>query len=124
MPFPSTRFVRLAVALTCFILAFPIVVAQTSYQTATVMSVRSIRHMDGPSPSRFPRPIYFTIDFAFRISTESYCTGYETPVLDEVQDLLASQGKNIRVEMHGKKLTVVLPTGRRIKAELEKPTQC
>jgi len=124
MTFPSTRFVLLPAALTCFILASPVVVAQTSYQTATVISVRSIRHMNGPSPSRFPRPIYFTIDFAFRISAQSYCTGYETPVLDEVQDLLASQGKDIRVEMRGKKLTVVLPTGRRIKAELEKPTQC
>jgi hypothetical protein len=124
MTFPSTRFVLLPLVLTCLILASPIAVAQTSYQTATVVSVRSIRHMNGPSPSRFPRPIYFTIDFAFRISTQSYCTGYETPVVDEVQDLLASQGKDIRVEMHGKKLMVVLPSGRRIKAELEKPTQC
>lgn len=105
-------------------LAAPLVSTQTSYQTATVVSVRSIRHMDNPYPSRFPRPVYFTIDFAFRMSAQSYCTGYETPVLDEVQDLLASQGKDVKIEVHGKKFIVLLPTGRRIKAELEKPTQC
>lgn len=114
----------LLLVLLCLVLAPQVVFSQASYQTATVLSVRSIRHMEGMGPSRFPHPIYFTIDFALRISGQSYCTGYETPVLDEVQDLLASQGKDIRVEMRGKKLTVLLPTGRKIKAELEKPTQC
>jgi hypothetical protein len=120
---------RLPVLFLCFALIYvflvsPVVFSETSYQTAKVLSVRSIRHMDGPSPSRFPRPIYFTVDFAFRISAQSYCTGYETPVLDEVQDLQAAQGKDVQVEVRGKKLIVVLPTGRKIKAELEKPTQC
>jgi hypothetical protein len=120
---------RLPVLFLCFALIYvflvsPVALAEASYQTAKVLSVRSMRHMDGPSPSRFPRPIYFTVDFAFRISAQSYCTGYETPVLDEVQDLQAAQGKDVQVEVRGKKLIVVLPTGRKIKAELEKPTQC
>jgi len=114
----------ICVVLIYLFMASTIVFPQASYQTATVVSVRSIRRAEGPSPSRFPRPIYFTIDFAFRISGENYCTGYETPVLDEVQDLLASQGKEVRVELRGKKFIVTLPTGRRIKAQLEKPTQC
>jgi hypothetical protein len=108
----------------CLVLALPSVVAQDSYQTVTVVSVRKIKHMASLGPSRFPRPIYFTVDFAFRVSAESYCVGYETPVLDEVQDLLASEGKDINIQMRGKKLSVVLPTGRRIKAELVKQTQC
>jgi hypothetical protein len=124
MTFRAQRFIILLSVIVCLVLEPSVVFTQTSYQTATVLSVRAIRHIDGPSPSRFPRPIYFTIDFAFRMSAQSYCTGYETPVLDEVQDLQASQGKDIKVELRGKKLTVVLPTGRKIKAELEKPTQC
>jgi hypothetical protein len=114
----------ICLAVIYLLLASPLVFAQASSQTATVVSVRSIRHMDGPFPSRFPHPIYFTIDFAFRTSAGSYCTGYETPVLDEVQELTASQGKEVRVEIRGKKFIVTLPTGRKIKAELEKPTQC
>jgi hypothetical protein len=124
MTFRARRFIIVLSVIVCPVLEPSVVLTQTTYQTATVVSVRSIRHMDGPSPSRFPRPIYFTIDFAFRMSAQSYCTGYETPVLDEVQELQASQGKNVQVEMRGKKLIVVLPTGRKIKAQLEKPTQC
>jgi len=116
--------VLLLLLVLCLVVFPPVAFAQASYQTVTVVSVRSIRHMEGMGPSRFPHPIYFTVDFAFRASGQSYCTGYETPVLDEVQDLLATQGKNIQVEMRGKKLTVLLPTGRKIKARLEKPTQC
>jgi len=124
MTFRSSRFARLLVALTCVMLSFSVVSAEDSYQTATVASVRQIRHASGLSPSRYSGPIYFTVDFAFRVSNASYCVGYETPVLDEVHDLMAANGKDVRVEIRGKKLTVTLPTGRRIKAELVKPTQC
>jgi hypothetical protein len=58
------------------------------------------------------------------VSSNSYCVDYETPVLDEVQDLRSANGKEVRIEMLGKKLAVVLPTGRKIKAELVKQTQC
>jgi len=124
MTFLTGRFVLFLVAVMCLVLAFPTACAQDSSQTATVVSVRQIRHMNGLSPSRYSGPVYFTVDFALRISAESYCVGYETPVLDEVQDLLASNGKDITVQMRGKKLVVVLPTGRRIKAELVKQAQC
>jgi hypothetical protein len=102
----------------------PTVLAEDSYQTATVVSVRQIRRAPGLNPSRFSGPVYFTIDFALRVSANSYCVDYETPVLDEVQDLRSANGKEVKIEMHGKKLAVVLPTGRRIKAELVKQTQC
>lgn len=124
MTFLAKRFV-LVVALMCLIVASrPIVFAQDSYQTAKVVSVRQIRHSPGLTPSRFSGPVYFTIDFALQISANSYCVDYETPVLDEVQDLRSANGKEVKVEMRGKKLSVVLPTGRRIKAELVKQTQC
>jgi hypothetical protein len=124
MIFPARRFVLLLVVGMWFVSANPMGCAEDSYQTATVLSARQIRHGTSLNPSRFSGPVSFTVDFAFRLSAESYCVGYETPVLDEVQDLLASNGKDIKVEMRGKKLSVVLPTGRRIKAELVKQTQC
>ena len=136
MTFLTRRFVLPLVAMMCLVWPSPFVFAQDSYQTATVISVRQIRHMGSLGPSRFAHTIYFTVDFALRLPAESYCVGYETPVLDEVQDLLASNGKDInvrqirhigslgpsrfahtiRVQMRGKKLAVELPTGRRIKA--------
>lgn len=114
----------LLVVLMCFVLASPIVFSQHSYQTAMVLSVRQIRHSPGLNPSRFAGPVYFTVDFALRVSANSYCVDYETPVLDEVQDLQAANGKELKVEMRGKKLLVMLPTGRKIKAKLVKQTQC
>jgi len=125
MSFLTRRFVLLLVVLMCLLVASrPAGFAQNSYQTATVVSVREIRHSPGLTPSRFAGPVYFTVDFALRVSTNSYCVDYETPVLDEVQDLRSANGKEVKVEMRGKKLAVVLPTGRRLKAELVKQTQC
>jgi len=144
MTFLTRRFALRLVALMCLVWPSPFGFAQDSYQTATVISVRQIRHMGSLGPSRFAHTIYFTVDFALRLPAESYCVGYETPVVDEVQDLLVSNGKDIsvrqirhmgslgasrfahtiRVQMRGKKLAVELPTGRRMKAELVKQTQC
>lgn len=118
--------VLLLASLTCLIIIVPgpLVFAQDSYHTATVVSVRQIRHSPGLNPSRFSGPVSFSIDFALRVSDSSYCVDYETPVLDEVQDLRSANGKEVKVEILGKKLSVVLPSGRKIKAELVKQTQC
>jgi len=119
------RFVLLSVSLICLlVVSRPTVFAENSYQTAKVLSVRQIRRAPGLNPSRFSGPVYFSIDFALQVSANSYCVDYETPVLDEVQDLRSANGKEVKIEMRGKKLAVVLPTGRRIKAELVKQTQC
>jgi hypothetical protein len=105
-------------------LTTPALIAEVPTQTATVVSVREIRRHSGFNPSRYAGPIYFTVDFAFRLSGQSYCVNYETPVLDEVQALRAANGKEVNVDIHGKKLAVMLPSGLRIKADLVKPTQC
>jgi hypothetical protein len=122
--FLAKRFVLLLLLMCLVAVSCPIVFAQDSYQTAKVLSVRQIRHSPGLNPSRFSGPVYFTIDFALQISANSYCVDYETPILDEVQDLRSANGKEVKIEMRGKKLAVVLPTGRKIKAELVKQTQC
>ena len=92
--------------------------------TAKIVSVRQIKQTNSFPLSRYPTVARFTIDFAFRLEGGSYCTAYETPVLDEVQDLVSANGQEVRVEIHGKRITVVLPNGRKIHAELVKDTQC
>jgi len=91
---------------------------------ARIVSVRQIKQTSSFPMSRYPTVARFTIDFAFRLASGNYCTAYETPVLDEVQDLVSANGQEVEVEIHGKKITVILPNGRRIRAELVKDTQC
>jgi len=93
-------------------------------QTARIVSVRQVKQTNSFPMSRYPTVARFTVDFAFRLAGGSYCTAYETPVLDEVQDLVSANGQEVKVEVHGKKITVILPNGRKIRAELVKDTQC
>jgi hypothetical protein len=100
--------------------------AQTSssdYQSAKVLSVREVRHA-GFRTSRYPTTPQYTMDVAVQFAGQTYCTGYETPVLDEVHDLMAANGKDVQVSLHGKQIQLVLPNGRRVKADLVKSAQC
>jgi hypothetical protein len=94
-----------------------------SYQIAKVVSVREVRHASLPT-SRYPTTPYYTIDLCVLLTGQTYCAGYETPVLDEVRELLAAKGQNIQIDLNGKKILLILPTGRRLKAELVKSSQC
>lgn len=112
-------------------LSYSITLAQTSpgtapdgYQTAKIVSVRQLKQVTGYPMSRYPTVARFTVDFALRLADQSICTGYETPVLDEVQDLVAANGQTVKVEIRGKKITMILPNGRKIHADLVKETQC
>ena len=99
--------------------------AQTpdGYHDAKVVSVREVRHASFPS-SRYPTTPYYTIDLAVLLSGQTYCAGYETPVLDEVHDLLAAKGQEVKMDLHEKNILLILPAGRRLKADLVKPSQC
>ncbi len=112
-------------------LAYSMALAQTSsgvapdgYQTAKIVSVRQLKQVNAFPMSRYPTVARFTVDFALRLADQSVCTGYETPVLDEVQDLVAANGQTVKVEIRGKKITMILPNGRKIHAELVKESQC
>ena len=101
-------------------------VAQTSssdLQTAKVLSVREVRHA-GFRNSRYPTTPQYTMDLAVQFAGQTYCTGYETPVLDEVHDLMAANGKDVQVSLHGKQMQFVLPNGRKVRADVVKSTQC
>jgi len=100
--------------------------AQTSsgdFQTAKVLSVREVRHASFRN-SRYPTTPQYTMDLAVQLDGQTYCTGYETPVLDEVHDLMAANGKDVQVSLHGKQIQLLLPNGRKVRADLVKPTQC
>lgn len=100
--------------------------AQTSsgdLQTAKVLSVREVRHASFRT-SRYPTTPQYTMDVAVQYAGQTYCTGYETPVLDEVHDLEAANGKNVQASVHGKQMQIVLPNGRHVHADLVKSTQC
>lgn len=119
------------VVVAIFLTLAPLVFSQNSsdsppegYQTARVLSVRQLKQTSGFPMGRYPTVARFTLDVAFRIAGQSYCTDYETPVLDEVQELNAANGRDVKVEVRGKKITIILPSGRRIRTEMAKETQC
>jgi hypothetical protein len=92
-------------------------------QQAKVLSVREVRHAS-LRMSRYATTPQYTMDLALQLNGKTYCTGYETPVLDEVHDLLATNGQNVPVSIQGKKVLMTLPNGRHVQAELVKSTQC
>jgi hypothetical protein len=115
-----------AVALVIAIFVIVPALAQTStgdYQTAKVLSVREVRHASFRT-SRYPTTPQYTMDVALQYAGQTYCTGYETPVLDEVHDLEAVNGKDVQVSVHGKQMQLLLPNGRHVRADLVKSTQC
>lgn len=118
---------RLTVGLSLLLAVFIVLpgLAQTSgdYQTAKVLSVREVRHA-GFRNSRYPTTPQYTMDLAVQYAGQTYCTGYETPVLDEVHDLEAANGKDVQVSVHGKQMQLLLPNGRHVRADLVKSTQC
>jgi hypothetical protein len=74
--------------------------------------------------SRFPQIHYYMLYFAIRISERTYCGEYDTPVLDEIDDLFSAKDKDVEIVLKGKKLTVRTPRGRKLKARLVKQKQC
>jgi hypothetical protein len=74
--------------------------------------------------SRFPQIHYYLLYFAVRTSDQTYCAEYETPVLDEIDDLFSAKDQNVAVVLNRKSLTLRTPKGRKIKARLVDQKQC
>jgi hypothetical protein len=74
--------------------------------------------------SRYPQMHYYLLYFAVRTSTQSYCAEYETPVLDEIDDLFSVRDKDVEFVLKGKSLTLRTPRGRKLKAHLVEQKQC
>lgn len=74
--------------------------------------------------SRYPQIHYYLLYIAVRTSNQTYCAEYETPVLDEIDDLFSAKDKDVDVLLKGKNLTLWTPKGRKFKARLVEQKQC
>jgi hypothetical protein len=74
--------------------------------------------------SRYPQIHYYMIYISLRISDRTYCAEYETPVLDEIDDVSSANGKDVEVVLKDKKIIVRTPKGRKLKAHLVAAKRC
>lgn len=92
-------------------------------QVGKVLSVRKVLR----NPyffSRYPRIHYYLLYVAVRASDRTYCSEYETPVLDEIDDVFSAKDKDVEFVLKGKSLTLRTPHGRTIKAHLVDEKLC
>lgn len=103
-----------------------LIVAQNAdlsrYHNATVISVRELR-------STFPVARWsgvheFTLHFSLGDSEGVHCYEFRSVVLQDVNDLRANSGHQIKMLQRGNKLNAILDTGRSIKADVTKADQC
>jgi hypothetical protein len=92
-------------------------------QIAKILSVRKVLRNQYLG-SRYPQMHYYLLYFAVRISDKTYGSEYETPVLDEIDDLFSAKDKDVEFVLKGKNLMLRTPRGRKIKAHLVEQKQC
>jgi hypothetical protein len=101
----------------------PQISSSEGQQVGKVLSVRKVLR----NPyffSRYPRIHYYLLYFAVRASDQTYCNEYETPVLDEIDDVFSAKDKDVEFVLDGKNFTLRTPSGRKIKAHLVDKKQC
>ena len=98
--------------------------SEEGQQIAKILGVKKVLRSPYFVSSRYPLIHYFTLYIAIRTSDRTYCAEYETPVLDEIDDLFYTKGKDVAIVLKGKNLTLRTPKGRKLKARLVKQTQC
>ena len=61
--------------------------------------ILSVRKTVGSSylVNRYGRIHSYQLNFAVRVSDQTYCSVYETPVLDEIDDLFAAKDKDVEI---------------------------
>jgi hypothetical protein len=92
-------------------------------QIGKILSVRKVLE-NCYFVSRYPQIHYYMLYFAIRVSDRTYCSEYETPVLDEIDDLFSAKDKDVEFVIKGKSLTLRTPKGRKLKAHLVEQKQC
>ncbi len=94
-----------------------------SQQTAQILSVRKVLRSQY-FVSRYPQIHYYMLYISLRISEQTYCSEYETPVLDEIEDVTSANGKSVEVVLKGKSIVIRTPKGRKLKAHLVDGKKC
>jgi hypothetical protein len=92
-------------------------------QIGKILSVRKVLR-NQYFVRRYPQIHYYLLYFAVRTSDQTYCAEYETPVLDEIDDLFSAKDKDVEFVLKGKSLTLRTPKGRKFQARLVEPKQC
>lgn len=91
-------------------------------QIGKILSVRKVLR-NQYFGSRYPRMRYYLLYFGVHTSDQAYCAEYETPVLDEIDDLFSVKNKDVEFVFKGKSLTLRTPKGRKLKAHLVEQKQ-
>ena len=97
-----------------------------SQQTARILSVRKVLS-NQYFVSRYPQIHYYMLYISLRISEQTYCSEYETPVFDEIEDVTSANGKSVEVLLKGKSIVIPVirtPKGRKLKAHLVDGKKC
>jgi len=92
-------------------------------QIGKLLSVRKVLRNESFG-GRYPQMHYYLLYLAVRTSYQTYCAEYETPVLDEIDDLFSAKDKDVEFVLKGKSLTLSTPKGRKLKAHLVEQKQC
>ena len=94
------------------------------WQTARVLSVKKVLHTPQYVFSGYPQIHYYLLYISLRTSDTTYCAEYETPLLDEINDVLASDGKDVAVMVKGKNATMDVPQRHKLKARFVTTEHC
>jgi hypothetical protein len=92
-------------------------------QIGKILSIRKVLR-NQYFGSRYPQIHYYLLYFAVHTSDQTYCAEYETPVLDEIDDLFSAKDKDVEFVLKGKSLTLRTPKRRKLKAHLAGQKQC
>lgn len=74
--------------------------------------------------SRYPHIHYYNLYITLRVSDQTYCTEYETPVLDEIDDVTSATNRDLVVVVKDQTITIRTPKERKLKARLVNGNQC
>ena len=91
-------------------------------QIGKILSVRKVLQ-NHYFVGRYPQIHYYLLYFAVRTSDQTYCAEYETPVIDEIDDLFSAKDKDVKIVLKGKTLTLRTPKGREFKTRLAEQKQ-
>ena len=114
----------IAVFLLAVALASGVTNAREDQRIARVLNVRKVLLDPSPFFTRYPKIHSYTVYLSVRMHGRTYCADYETQVVQEVNDLTSSKGKDVEVVLNGKGLTVKTPGGRKLKAHLVDEREC
>jgi hypothetical protein len=92
-------------------------------QAAKVLGIRKVLR-DPYFVSRYPHTHYYVLYISLSVSNQTYCSEYETPVLDEIWDVTSAINHEVSLVVSGKSFLIQAPNGHQLKAHLANANQC